>query len=304
MALFTGLSAFPLTPTDQEGRLQTDVLERHLERIVSASPASIGLLGSTGSYAYLSIKERKETVRVAAQALQGRTPLIVGVGALRTDEAVELAKDAAKAGAQGLLLAPMSYQKLTDEEVYWHFEAVAAAGGLPLCIYNNPGTTNFMFGHSLIARLSKLPNIEAIKMPLPADGDFAGELSALRSLTPDNFSVGYSGDWGASSALLAGADAWFSVVAGLLPNAAAHLTRAAIAGDVQRASRLDQAFDPLWTLFKEFGSFRVMYSIADHLDGDGIAPLRPVRPLDLKASERVREALAALEAALSQLSRA
>ena len=304
MALFTGLSAFPLTPTDQEGRLQPDVLERHLERIVSASPASIGLLGSTGSYAYLSIKERKETVRVAAQALQGRTPLIVGVGALRTDEAVELAKDAAKAGAQGLLLAPMSYQKLTDEEVYWHFEAVAAAGGLPLCIYNNPGTTNFMFGRSLIARLSKLPNIEAIKMPLPADGDFAGELSALRSLTPDTFSVGYSGAWGANRALLAGADAWFSVVAGLLPNAAAHLTRAAIAGDVQRASRLDQAFDPLWTLFKEFGSFRVMYSIADHLDGDGIAPLRPVRPLDLKASERVREALAALEAALSQLSRA
>ena len=110
MTLFSGLSAFPLTPTDQEGRLKPDVLESHLERIVSANPASIGLLGSTGSYAYLTVEERKRTVRVAAQALQGRTPLIVGVGALRTDEAADLARDAAKAGAQGLLLAPISYQ--------------------------------------------------------------------------------------------------------------------------------------------------------------------------------------------------
>lgn len=57
------------------------------------------------------------------------------------NEAEELARDAAEAGADGLLLAPVSYQKLTEEEVYQHFEAVATAGGLPLCIYNNPGTT-------------------------------------------------------------------------------------------------------------------------------------------------------------------
>ncbi len=291
MALFAGLSAFPLTPTDQEGRLKADVLERHLERIVSTSPASIGLLGSTGSYAYLTVEERKRTVRVAAQALQGRTPLIVGIGALRTDEAADLARDAARAGAQGLLLAPISYQKLTDDEVYRHFETVADAGGLPLCIYNNPGTTHFTFGHGLIARLSRISSIEAIKMPLPVDGDFAGELSAIRSVTPDTFSVGYSGDWGAKDALLAGADAWFSVVAGLLPDAAARLTRAAMAGDLQGALHVDQAFDPIWKLFKEFGSFRVMYAIAHHLDGDGIEPLRPVQPLGWEARERVRAAL-------------
>jgi 4-hydroxy-tetrahydrodipicolinate synthase len=304
MTLFTGLSAFPLTPTDQEGRLRPDVLERHLERIVSANPDSIGLLGSTGSYAYLSLEERMQTVRVAAKAVHGRTPLIVGVGALRTDEAAGLARDAADSGAQGLLLAPVSYQKLTDEEVYRHFETVSAAGGLPMCIYNNPGTTNFTFGPALIARLSKLPNIEAIKLPVPADGDVASELSALRSSTADGFSVGYSGDWGAKDALLAGADGWFSVVAGLLPAAAGHLARAAMAGDAREASRLDQAFNPLWRLFKEFGSFRVMYAIADHLDGDGIMPLRPVQPLALAACDRVQAALAALEAALGPLHRA
>ncbi|MCC5961387.1 MAG: dihydrodipicolinate synthase family protein [Rhodobacteraceae bacterium] len=304
MGLFAGLSAFPLTPTDQAGRLKPDVLEKHLERIISANPASIGLLGSTGSYAYLSVAERKRTVRAAVQAVQGRIPLIVGVGALRTDEAAELAADAAAAGVQGLLLAPVSYQRLTDDEVYRHFATVAAAGGLPLCIYNNPGTTHFTFGHNLIARLSTLPNVEAVKMPLPADGDFAGELSALRSVTPDRFCVGYSGDWGAKNALLAGADGWFSVVAGLLPHAAANLTRAAMAGNAEEACRIDQAFDPLWRLFREFGSFRVMYAIAGHLDGDSIAPLMPVRPLDQKAGDRVRAALAELDASVGPLHRA
>jgi 4-hydroxy-tetrahydrodipicolinate synthase len=294
MALFTGLSAFPLTPTDQEGRLKPEVLERHLDRLVRAAPASIGLLGSTGSYAYLAPEERKRAVRVAVQAVQGRVPLIVGIGAIRTDLAADLARDAAAAGAQGLLLAPVSYQKLTEAEVFHHFKAVAAAGGLPLCIYNNPGTTSFTFSPDLIARLSALPNVEAIKMPLPANGGFAAEIAALRSVTPGSFSVGYSGDWGAKDALLAGADGWFSVVAGLLPAAAANLTRAALAGEVEQANRLDAAFGPLWQLFREFGSFRVMYAIADLLDGDGLEPLRPVLPLEPAARERVQAALAAL----------
>lgn len=155
MALFSGLSAFPLTPTDSHGRLMPDVLVQYLERLSLAGMHSIGLLGSTGSYAYLAPEERKRTVRVAADTLGGRVPLIVGVGALRTDEAQYLASDAAEAGADGLLLAPISYQKLTEDEVYQHFEAVAASGGLPLCIYNNPGTTNFDFSPDLIARLSR-----------------------------------------------------------------------------------------------------------------------------------------------------
>ncbi|WP_435168630.1 dihydrodipicolinate synthase family protein [Falsirhodobacter sp. 1013] len=119
---------------------------------------------------------------------------------------MDLARYAAEAGARGLLLAPMSYQNLTDEEVYTHFKAVATAGGLRLCIYNNPGTTNFTFSHGLLARLSERPNVAGVKMPLPADGDSAGELAALRAVTPSDFSIGYSGDRGAKDALLAGAD--------------------------------------------------------------------------------------------------
>lgn len=297
MALFEGLSAFPLTPADADGTLRPDLLARFLERIVEAGPASIGLLGSTGGYAYLSTEQRRRALRAAVDCLAGRLPLVVGVGALRTDDAVALAVDAKAAGADGLLLAPVSYLPLTDEEVFRHFEAVAAAGGLPLCIYNNPGTTKFTFGVGLIARLAALPGVVAVKMPLPADGDLAGEIARLRAVVPADFAIGYSGDWGAADALLAGCDAWFSVVAGLLPAQALALTRAARSGDRDRAARLDAAFQPLWSLFREFGSFRVMHAMAGLLGVAELVPPRPILPLASAAVARVERALAGLAGA-------
>ncbi|MFG6562196.1 dihydrodipicolinate synthase family protein [Sulfitobacter sp. 1A15299] len=291
MTLFTGLSAFPLTPTDDEGQLNSELLHRFLERIVAAGADSIGLLGSTGGYAYLTPEARKRVLRAAVDCVAGRTPIIVGVGALTTDVAKELARDARKAGADGLLLAPMSYQSLTDEEVFRHFEAVATVGELPLCIYNNPGTTKFTFSLDLISRLAEIPNVSAVKMPLPADGDYAGELRRLQGITPDDFAVGYSGDWGAKDALLARGACWYSVVAGLLPEPSLALTRAAQTGDGAEAERINNAFDPLWALFREFGSFRVMFTVAESLGLGRITPPRPILPLEPASRERVEVAL-------------
>lgn len=291
MTLFTGLSAFPITPADASGHVDIAALTRLLERIHLAGADSIGLLGSTGGYAFLSRDERRRAVEAAMTGVGGKIPVIVGVGALRTDEAQALARDARAAGADGLLLAPMSYTPLTEEEVYQHFAAVAEAGELPLCIYNNPGTTRFTFSHALIARLAKVANIVAVKMPLPPESDFKGEMGLLRQETPKDFSIGYSGDWGAAAGLLAGCDAWYSVIAGLLPAEALALTRAAQAGDTAETERLDQKFQPLWSLFKEFGSFRVMYAIAEALDLCRIDPPRPILPLSVTERPRVRSAL-------------
>lgn len=294
MTLFSGLSAFSITPTDAAGRVDTAVLAGLLGRILAAGADSIGLLGSTGGYAFLARSERRRAVETAMESVGGRIPVIVGVGALRTDEAEALARDAKAAGADGLLLAPMSYTPLTEEEVFRHMASVAAAGDLPLCIYNNPGTTRFVFSDDLIARLATVPNIAAIKMPLPADGNFAAELARLRARTPKDFSIGYSGDWGAAQSLLSGGDAWYSVVAGLLPAEARALARAAMAGDREEAERRDRSFEPLWTLFKEFGSFRVMYAIADLLGLCRVAPPRPILPLGPADVLRVKAALETL----------
>lgn len=298
MALFSGLSAFPLTPTDPQGRLMPELLERHVLRIQQAGAESIGLLGSTGNYAYLSCEERKRTVEAAVKVVAGRTPLVVGVGALRTDLAEDLARHARSAGADGLLLAPMSYQKLTDDEVFAHFAAVARAGDLPLCIYSNPSTTNFTFSHDLIRRLAEIPNILSVKLPLPAGGDFAGELQQLRALTPAGFSIGYSGDWGMKDALLAGADCWFSAIGGVLPEPVVELAKAASQGDAAKALLLDDRLKALWTLVKQYGSLRVAYAVAQWRDRSGLLPILPVQPLPAEASEKVKAALEILKVAI------
>lgn len=299
MSLFNGLSAFPITPADEAGIVDADALGRLLERLVKARVHSIGLLGSTGTYAFLSRHERKRAVEAAVGFVAGRTPLIVGVGAMRTSDAMLLAKDAADAGADALLMAPVSYTPLTEEEVYQHYLAVAAATDLPLCIYNNPGTTHFKFSYELIERLAKIDTIKTIKMPLPTpvstNGDFKREISALRKIVPSDFTIGYSGDWGCAEAMLAGADGWFSVVGGILPDATLKLANAASSGDKDKTAEIETAFKPLWKLFQEFGSLRVAYVIAEVLSLTNAKPPLPILPLGAADQKRVKAVLDELD---------
>lgn len=285
MSIFTGLSAFPLTPADSDGIVDTDALGLLVDRLARAGVDSISVLGSTGTYAYLDRDQRNRAVAAAMEAASGRLPVVAGVGALRTSWSRELAVAAERAGASGLLLAPMSYTPLIEREVGAHFRSVAAATGLPLCVYNNPGTTNFRFTHALIAELAAVPGIAAVKMPPLGDAAYADEIAALRSQTPTDFRIGYSGDWCAASALLAGADGWHSVIAGILPEPALRLARAAQADDLPEVARIEAAFAPLWLRFKRHGSLRLIYEIANEM---GLAVGEPPQPLQrYDASQRV-----------------
>ncbi|MEP0942942.1 MAG: dihydrodipicolinate synthase family protein [Rhizobiaceae bacterium] len=291
MPLFSGLSAFPITPADCDGQIDETAFAELLELLADASVHSVGLLGSTGGYAYLTREQRRRAVSVARNTLGGRIPVIVSVGALRTDEAQKLARDAGAEGADGLLLAPVSYTPLTQEEAYRHYVAVASATELPLCIYNNPGTTNFNFSVELLDRLAQQPTIKAVKMPLPPDRDFASELARLKANAPDDFAVGYSGDWGCGDALLAGADGWFSVIGGLLPKPSMELARAAMAGDKDEVARINACFQPLWELFQQFGSLRVVYAAMNILELSQAQPHLPLQPLAPEQMARVAAAL-------------
>ncbi|PZX19842.1 4-hydroxy-tetrahydrodipicolinate synthase [Palleronia aestuarii] len=295
MPLFHGLSAFPLTPTDMDGRVDTDSLRRILDRLVAAEVHSVGLLGSTGGYAYLDRAERRRAVEAAAGHLAGRVPLVVGVGALRTDAAMALAQDARAAGADGLLLAPVSYTPLTEDEVFVHVRAVAEAGGLPLCLYNNPSTTHFIFTTELIARLAALDEIVAIKMPLPAGRTIADEIVELRGRVPDGFAIGYSGDWGCAEALLEGADAWFSVLGGLFPRTSMRIVAAARDGDAATVHEIDARLGSTWDLFRQHGSLRVVYAMARMLDLTKAEPPRPILPLPTEEEPRIRAAMAEID---------
>lgn len=288
----TGLSAFPITPSDTAGRVDTAALRDLLAPLLAAQVDSIGLLGSTGTYAYLARDERRRAVEAAVDAAGGRIPILVGVGALRTDEAVRLAQDARSAGASAGLLAPVSYTPLTDDEVFEHFAVVARESGLPLCIYDNPGTTHFKFSPALIGRLSRVAGIVAVKSPAPEPPGVAEHLRELRGLVPDGFSLGYSGDWNATEALIAGADAWYSVVGGLFPDVCMAIVRAARGGDAAQARRRNAELQPLWDTFKAYSSLRVMYAIAG-LRGVSAEPPRPLLPLSQKARQAVADSLRA-----------
>ena len=290
--MYQGLSAFPITPSDGE-RIDTAALQTLVGRLVSAGVDSIGLLGSTGSYPYFDRAERRRATEAAIACTGGRVPVLVGVGALRTNEAVALAADARQAGAAAGLLAPVSYVPLLDDEVFEHFCAVAATG-LPLCIYNNPTTTHFAFSPALIGRLAAIPGVIAVKNPAPPAPECAAAVAALRCVVPSGFSVGFSVDMHAGAALLAGADAWYSVLGGTYPVTCLRLTRAAQAGDVVEVARIDALLQPVWSLFRAHTSSRVAHLAAALSGVSNAQPVRPVLPLSGDAAREVTRVLEGL----------
>lgn len=236
--MFHGLSAFPLTPlADQD--IDMRAFTGLVDRLAVSGVDSIGILGSTGSYAYLQKDERKRVLRQAV-AHAGGVPVIAGVGALRTRDVLELAIDAEDAGAAGLLLAPVSYQPLKEHEVEALFEAVCTAVRIPICVYDNPGTTHFRFSDELHGRIAALPNIASIKIPRLSDdpAEAAARVAALRSRIPAHVTLGISGDAAAVQGLAAGCDGWYSVIGGLFPELALRITRAARGGELATAQAL------------------------------------------------------------------
>jgi Dihydrodipicolinate synthase/N-acetylneuraminate lyase len=289
-----GLCAFPITPTDQHGSVDTQALGALISRIRTARADSICVLGSTGTYPFLTRAERRRTIEFAVSQA-GTTPIFAAIGALRTDEVIALGRDAQEAGVSAALLAPVSYTPLTDREVFTLFETVNAALDIPICIYNNPGTTHFTFSNQLIGRLSKLAHVMGAKNPAPAPDGIVDNLADLRGKAAPGFSLGYSKDWYATEALIAGADAWYSVIAGLFPEACVRIVSAIKAGDLKLARSLNGQLEPLWTLFKELSSLRVMYAAASHSGLVHAAPPLPILPLADNDRQRVETVLDRLQ---------
>ena len=295
---FAGLCAFPITPAGEDGRIDTAGVRALVGRAVAAGVGSIGLLGSTGCAVYFSRAERGRAVEEAVAAAAGRVPVLVGVGALRTDEAAALARDAAACGAGGVLLPPVSYTPLSEDEVFAHFAAVAEAARVPVCVYNNPGTTHFTIGPALLGRLSGLAGVAAVKNPAPEWADMAVALAEWRGRVPAGFSVRVSVDARAGEALLAGFDAWYSVLAGILPAPCVAMAAAARAGDAAGVRAWNARLAPVWALFAAQTSLRVSYAMARVLGIWDGAPPRPILPVG-KAVEREIEAVLARLAAAS-----
>ena len=286
--MFTGLSAFPLTPLHDD-QVDEKTYKNLIKRLATAGVDSITALGSTGSYAYLSSEERRRVAQLAVEHA-GDVPVFVGIGALRTSHVLVHADAAAHAGASALLLAPMSYQVLTENDVFELYRAVTEHTELPVIVYDNPGTTHFTFTTDLYARIARLPGIASIKIPaLPANRVEAQKrIQDIRGVIPENVTIGISGDQSAVGGLKAGCDVWYSVIGGTLPELAVKLTRLVQMGEANRAAEESVRLAPLWELNAEFGSLRVVAAIAEHL---GLAPEKclplPIQGLNEQQTARV-----------------
>ena len=304
--MFTGLSAFPITPfkesplrdgpsntgLPQEEQIDLVAFEKLIANLVSAKVDSICAMGSTGLYPYLSLDEFHSVAHTTVENA-GDIPVMVGIGSSRTRDVLKKAELAQKAGVSAVLLAPVSYHPLKEKEVLGLFEAVTAELSVPLCVYENPVVTNFTFSDALYQQITRLPNVAAIKIPGIPFATEEGEkrLATLRSLVPESIAIGVSADKFGAAGMAAGCDLWLTVLGGLFPNTVKRMMENA------QNCTFDSKFAPLFELFvRNKGGLRVMATAAQILGYTEANCLpAPIQPLDKDESTTLKALINKLE---------
>lgn len=153
-----------------DGSLDYDAYRSLIDWHVAEGTDGLVVVGTTGESPSVSMEEHAELIRVAVEHAAGRIPVIAGVGANSTDEAIHLARHAKAVGAQAGLSVVPYYNKPNQEGIYRHFRAVAEAVDLPTVLYNVPGRTVADMSNDTVLRLAEVPGIIGIK---EATGDIA-----------------------------------------------------------------------------------------------------------------------------------
>lgn len=251
------LVAYLPTPRGADGQVAPAPLQVLVDRAVSAGVDAIAVLGSAGGFAYLERAERARVVRAAAEAVDGRVPLLAGIGALTTAAVLAHSGDAAAGGADALLLGTTAYLPLTPDEVVALFRDVAATAERPVWIYHNPRTTGVEIDVETLVRIAHLPGIGGTKDRGTDAADLRRRYAALSASVPAYVEIGYSGDLLGVQGLLAGARTWHCGLAGLLPEPFVAATAAAVAGDAAAATAQLEAIRPWLELSQQWGIARL-----------------------------------------------
>ena len=158
-----GVLPYLVSPVDSEGRVKTNVLCELVNDLIEAGVHGVTPLGSTGEFAYLRTVQRADVVRATIEAAAGRVPVVAGVAATATGDAVNQAKGYQKLGASGILAILESYFPLAEPQVESYFRAIADAVDVPVILYTNPQFQRTDLTLDVIARLSEHPRIRYIK---------------------------------------------------------------------------------------------------------------------------------------------
>ena len=238
---FRGCYVAIVTPFKADGSLDEEGLRSNIEFLVSNGVAGVVPCGTTGESATLSWEEHTRVVDVTIEQVKGRVQVIAGAGSNNTSEAVEAARHAKERGADAVLTITPYYNKPSQEGLFRHFSAIAAAVDIPMVLYNVPGRTGVNMLPETVERLSRLPQAAAVK---EASGNIT-QISEIHRLCGDRITV-LSGDDGLTLPILAcGGTGVISVTGNIVPAKMSKMVDLYLKGDHAGALKLHEELLPL-----------------------------------------------------------
>jgi len=285
--MLTGSMVAMVTPMGDDGSVDWAGLERLVNHHVEQGTDAIVSVGTTGESATLDHNEHIEVIGRTVDAAAGRIPVIGGTGANSTAEAMALTRDAAAVGVTACLLVVPYYNKPPQEGLFQHFNSIAAAVSIPQILYNVPGRTAVDMSNETTLRLAEIDNIVGIK---DATNDIDRGCDLI-DRAPDGFAI-YSGEDGtACELMLAGGKGTISVTANAAPKLMHEMCVAAVAGDTDTATILNnQLADLHAALFFQSNPIPAKWAVCQQgLIGLGIR--LPLIPLAEQYHDDVRAAL-------------
>ena len=287
--MFSGSMVALVTPMQSNGAVDNAALDRLVEFHIDGGTSAIVAVGTTGESPTLSVEEHIGVVRRVVERSAKRIPVIAGTGANSTTEAIELAQLAKKAGADASLSVTPYYNKPTQEGLYLHYKAIAAAVDIPIILYNVPGRTACDLKPETVERLAAIPTIIGLKEApsIERNRELLARVGGRIAL--------FSGDDDlACESVLMGYSGVISVTANIAPRQVSAVIKAALAQDRQEARRLDAALQHLHkAMFVESNPIPVKWALARMgLIADGIRlPLTPLaRPYHAQIVEALQRA--------------
>ena len=285
------------TPFRQDLSLDLDFLPGHLDAMLRAGCKGFVPLGSLGESATLTFDEKAAVLAACRRALAGRAPLVAGIAALSTAEAMATARLAQESGCDGLMILPPYVYRPDRRETEAHFSAVIGSTPLPCMLYNNPvayGTD--VSAEELAALAARHPNLEAVK---ESSGDVR-RIAAIRAALGDHLAIFVGVDDLIVEGVAAGAVGWIAGLVNALPEESVRLFDLALAGKSAETRALYEWFLPLLRL-DVVPKFVQLIKLVQQETGLGSERVRPPR-LPLEGTERA-EALALIRESLARRER-
>ena len=291
---FTGCGTALVTPFRKDLSLDEETLRRLVRRQIAGGINFLVPCGTTGESPTLSHDEHLRVVAITIEEAKGKVPVLAGAGGYDTSAVIEMARAIERLGADGILSVTPYYNKPTQEGLYHHYKAIAAATSLPIILYNVPPRTNVNIDPATVRKLSEIANIIGVK---EASGNIA-QITQVIQQVPEDFIV-LSGDDALTLPMVAmGGRGIISVASNAIPAEMAQLTKLCLSGDFASARAMQRKWFPLLEVnFIETNPTPVKAAMAEMglLEPVYRLPLVPPRVENLAKIRAVLESLALLE---------